>query len=97
MNVSYSILIEGKEAVNIAINFCNGKCYRRIFNHNKSIAQLEPVLEDLVAVSYIEAKNIETALKQLSRIGFKNFYALITEDTETGCFIEQNDLCGTII
>lgn len=64
------IHIEGKNAVEIALKFQNGACYRKIISHNKVLAQVESVLDDLVCVTVLDGVDVEKVIKHLGRIGF---------------------------
>mgnify|MGYP007069906971 CR=1 FL=1 len=91
-------MIDGKKAVSVAKEFCKGACYRPIMTHGKAIAQLEPVLDDLVSVSYIkDSKGIQETLKALRKIGFDGMLCTIETETESNGFSVQNLICATII
>ena len=92
--MKYTICIPGEQATNIANIICKGKCYKKILNHGKVIAQLEPVLYDLVDVSYVDQKNINTVLKILRKIGFDNMMCELYFDHTHGCISELEFICA---
>lgn len=94
----YTIHIFGADAVAIAERFCRGYCYRGIYDHGNYMAQLEPVLDDLVSVAFIKSgADINRVLHQLARLGFSGCECSIEDCTEVGCFCECRTICGTII
>ena len=100
----FIISINGKKAMEIAREFCGGYCYRKIRTHGEVLAQLEPVLtgdddaDNWIDVSYIKTgKDVERTLSALAKIGFSGCPCVIAEETENGCFPEQNELCCMVI
>ena len=92
----YSIYLNGFSQVAIAEKFCDGFCYRRIMDGDIAIGQVEPVLDDLVAVSGITKDNIEKVADALHRIGFSG-PATVYEDWVGGCYFElKNERSITI-
>jgi hypothetical protein len=70
----YTFYLHGEKATKLGHAYQEGKCYRRILNAGKFCGQLEVVLDEeplhVVAVSFIEAENVEFVRKQLLKIGF---------------------------
>lgn len=92
----YSIYLDGFNQVAIAEKFCDGFCYRRIMDGDTTIGQVEPVLDNLVAVSGIAKDNIEKVADVLRRIGFSGS-ATVYEDWVDGCYFElKNERSITI-
>ena len=103
----FNIAINGQKAVDAARSFIGNACCKGIYNHGKRIAQVEVVIDDdgsyngnlnkWVDVTVFEQKNIETVVKQLARIGFKNCPCIIQVENVTGCYAVAKDLCCFII
>ena len=92
----YSIYLDGFKQVAIAEKFCDGFCYREIMDGDTTIGQVEPVLDNLVAVSGITKDNIEKVASALHRIGFSG-PATVYEDWVSGCYFElKNERSITI-
>nr|DAP27008.1 MAG TPA: hypothetical protein [Caudoviricetes sp.] len=83
----YSIYLDGLDQVAIAEKFCDGFCYRKIMDGTTAVGQVEPVLDNLVAVSGITKGNIEKVADALRRIGFSG-PATVYEDWVEGCYCE---------
>lgn len=105
--IEYTISVNGEKAVNVAMAFQRGACYRGVYDHGKRIAQLEMVINDdeyyngiikkWVDVSYIKYEDIPKVIKQLEKLGFKGCPALVIEEIENGCNLIQKELCCFII
>lgn len=94
----YTVHIYGASAVKLAENFCNGQCYRGLYDHGDRLAQVEPVLDDLVSVAFIiKSKDINRVLHQLARLGFSGCKCSIDWSAEEGSFCATRTICGTII
>lgn len=79
------IHMEGTHAVEIALKFQNGACYRKIISHNKILAQVEAVLDDLVCVTVSDGIDIEKVIKHLGRIGFNGITCNVDLFETTNC------------
>lgn len=68
----YVIYLNGTEAARIGEIYQDGFCYRRMYDSDGNfLATLEVVLEDLVAVSFIESEeNVQKVLRNLGQVGF---------------------------
>lgn len=103
----FNIAINGQKAVDVARAFVGPACYRGIYNHGKRIAQAEIVIDEpgtykghpnkWVDVTIPEQQNVESVIKQLSRIGFAGCPCMVQAETVTGCWIDSVDLCCFII
>lgn len=103
----FNIAINGQKAVDAARSFIGDACFRGIYNHGKRIAQVEIVIDDdgfyngnpnkWVDVTVFEQKQIETVVKQLSRLDFNNCPCIIQIENVTGCYAVAKDLCCFII
>lgn len=103
----FNIAINGQTAVDAARAFIKSNCYRGIYNHGKKIAQVEVVIDTpgtyngnpnkWVDVTILTQKDIESVIKQLSRIGFKGCPCMVQVETVTGCLVNSVDLCCFII
>lgn len=103
----FNIAINGQDAVTAARAFIKNACYRGIYDHGEKIAQIEIVIDEpgdyngnpnkWVDVTILKQKHIESVIKQLSRIGFKNCPCIVQAEVVTGCFINSTDLCCFII
>ena len=103
----FNIAINGQAAVDAAYAFIGNGCYRGIYNHGKRIGQIEVTIDDdgyyngnpnkWVDVTVLQQNQIETVLKQLSRIGFSGCPCIIQDETLDGCIATATDLCCLII
>ena len=103
----FNIAINGQKAVNAARSFIGNACCKGIYNHGKRIGQVEVVIDDdgsyngnpnkWVDVTVLEQKHIETVVKQLVRIGFKNCPCIIQVENVSGGYAAAKDLCCFII
>ena len=103
----FNIAINGQKAVAAARSFIGDSCCKGIYNHGKRIGQVEVVIDDdgsyngnpnkWVDVTVFEQKQIETVVKQLSRLGFNNCPCIIQIENITGCHAVAKDLCCFII
>lgn len=103
----FNIAINGQKAVDAAYAFVGNACYRGIYNHGKRIGQVEVTIDDAgcyngnpnkwVDVTVLQQNQIETMLKQLSRIGFAGCPCIIQQEDLTGCMATATDLCCLII
>jgi hypothetical protein len=103
----FNIAINGQRAVDAAYAFIRTRCYRGIYNHGEKIAQVEVVIDDpgtyngnpnkWVDVTVLEQKQIETVVKQLSRLGFMGCPCIVQEESLIGCLATGTDLCCFII
>lgn len=105
MKISYCVSINGQKAVDVGYKFCNGKCYRGIYNHKKRLGQLEVVIDSpgeykgrpnkWVDISWIEnTKTLETVKKLLPKLGFSGCYAIVTKDMQEkdSCILQQEEI-----
>lgn len=107
MNEYYVISINGQKAVDSAKKLTRGYCYTGLYNHSVKLGQVEITIDDdgfykgipnkWVDVSYISHKNINLALLELSRKGFKGCPAMISKCKLHGCVEEVEELCCFII
>lgn len=95
---SYTISINGQQAVDAARKFCNGFCYRSV----EGLGQMEIVLDSTdkyngyiqkwVDVAYVEEENIPELLRTLSAMGFYGCFAIISLTTYEGCMAYDKEL-----
>ena len=99
MKKEYIISLCGQEAVDIAYNLCEGKCYWRL----PTYGQMEVVIDEpgyynglpmkWVSIYGIpNGKCVEVVLRNLSMVGFAGMYALIGVEEIDGC-AEETDMC----
>ena len=87
---SYTLYIEGTEAVAITKKYCNEYCYSKFEE-----GQIEAVLENLVAISYFpSAVSAYKAAKKAKKI-FNTTIKIVKENTE-GYITESEGIIKTI-
>lgn len=107
MEKQMCVMINGARAVELAHRFIGDFCYRGVYEHEKRLAQMEVVIDEegdykgkpnkWVSVIIINLNDVERTINQLCRLGFEGCLAYIAEETITGCFIEEDFLCGIIL
>jgi len=103
---SYAVCVNGQKAVDAARRFCKGFCYRQIMTHDRTVGQMEVVIDEpgsrlglsnkWVAVSWIKSgSDINEVLSCLHRLGFSGCLCEIIMEEERGSTVYQRTICYT--
>ena len=92
--MKYTIGLSGKANVAQAERLANGYCYFHIKKGNRIVAQVEAVLDDLVACYNVDGKNLEFVLRSLQCMGFSGLSSIESELWLGPCYCQTEFVCG---
>ena len=92
--MKYTIGLSGKANAAQAERLAKGYCYFHIKKGNRIVAQVEAVLDDLVACYDVDGKDLEFVLSSLHRMGFSGLSSVESEHRLGPCYCQTEFVCG---
>ena len=92
--MKYTIGLSGKANAAQAERLANGYCYFHIKMGNRIVAQVEAVLDDLVACYDVDGKDLEFVLRSLQCMGFSGLSSIESEHWLGPCYCQTEFVCG---